>query len=152
MRMSQDEKYIVSLATNIIGKNLLATLLEKREKKVVRREVVRQVFTHCVKVAVSKMSLATLGEICAYGDKLGIDGFLVTSGRNSGSAIFLDTADSGRVLVQKIAVATILSAIDKLINEGKSNLSEFWTRHDLVCNAFLNEHLEVQQLKKTMGW
>ena len=149
MRMKRNEKYILDLATNIVGKNLLASLLEKREKKMIRKGVIRQVFIHEVRKVVSDMSFSTLGEICAFGNKLGRDEMIVTSGNNPRAAIFLDTNDSSEVLLEKIVVATILSAIDKLINDGKPNFAESWARHDLVENE---EPSEIKRLKQVMGW
>jgi len=152
MRMKRSEKYVLNLATNIIGKNLLTTLLEMRKEKVIRKGIIRQIFTHDVKVVVSKMSPETLGVICALGVNLGRDEMIVTSGSNPRFAIFLDTADSGLVLLQKITVATILSAIDRLINGGKPHFNESWSQSDLVRHMSSGESSEKQRLKKVLGW
>ncbi|MEK7574760.1 MAG: hypothetical protein AAB511_00835 [Patescibacteria group bacterium] len=124
------KSYIVDLATNIVGKRRLQHYLEKRKSKGITSDVVRQIFMLDVKQAVALMSPETLGRICVFGKNFDAweyrDATIVTHGTNAWSAIFLSSADSGKTLLQKVAVATLLFTINTLINDGQPKFDENW--------------------------
>lgn len=143
------DPYLENLATNLLGKKTLEALREKRREKNIKPYTVRASFDYMVKVFVSTLSSSTLGRICSMGEHLGNDGMIVTSGTNPWSAMYLSTADSGLTLIQKIATATLLSAIYHLINEGQPEIGDQWMPMELVGVYSLSEmegrrmHLEA---------
>lgn len=107
-----------------------------------------------------KISAETLGRICHFGKDLGAseyrDAFVVTTGTNAWSAMFLSSSDSGKTLLEKIAVATILKEINDLINVGQqepADQSTNWMPLELVEPHILDQHEErAKRVMATLKW
>lgn len=151
METIKDSESIFKFARDIIGNETLLSLQGIERRKLVKKEYIRKIFTNSVKKSIVKMSPETLGLIISFGNHLGTNGMIVTTGRNPKYEIFIGINDSGIVLLQKITVATILLFIDKIINEGRTNSNGPLELAEL--NQVCKEHLENKSpFSKILSW
>lgn len=146
-------EYIANIATSIVGKIRLDFFIEKRKLKDIRPHIVRQIFTQDVKETICGMTPETLGRICIFGKDFERDCMVVTSGTNPWSAMFLSDADSGKTLLQKVAVATLLSAINHLINDGQPHFGDTWYPIELVGEVLPSDWRKREdRIQAALGW
>ncbi len=119
------------------GEHVLTLYIKRRKQKAMPRHFLRQMFLVKTKELIAELSPAKLGEICALGQDFNPfdmddnieyeDATLNTRGTNAWSGVFLSTADSGLILIQKIAVASILTTIIQMVSYGQPDLGrEGW--------------------------
>lgn len=101
---------------------LLDVLSKAASEFKIRRSTIRQLCMPLFKKLVAECTPADLAEICSQGDNFEPDdeleypeAHIVTHGTNAWSAIFLSPCDTGLVLLQKIAVASLLSDVCETI-------------------------------------
>ncbi|MEY4440381.1 MAG: hypothetical protein RLY49_7 [Candidatus Parcubacteria bacterium] len=115
---------------------LLNRFLRYRENGKITRDCVRQIFMPIAKELICKFSPSGLGIICAWSQSHHNhredyrDASLVTKGTNAWSAIFLDPSDSGVIMTQKIATASLLSKLTEL---AECSLAEECQGNTITC-------------------
>jgi hypothetical protein len=129
---------LYDLAVKVMGgEHVLSLYIERRKQKAMPRHFLRQMFLVKTKEVVGTFSPCRLGEICVLGKDFNVDhednenfyrDATLVAGKGSGwSGVGLNDYDSGLVLLQKIAVASILITIIQLVSDGQQDLGmEGW--------------------------
>lgn len=131
------------------------------------RHLLRQMFMTKAKEWVADQDADELGLICELSVGLEFspscmdvnheyeDATVVTNGTNAWSGVFLSTADSGFVLLQKIAVATILETIICLVSDGQPDLGrEGWVLIELRGEDVKFDDIQRAEkvIAEKLGW
>ena len=116
------ELYLSRLATSLVGAKRIEFLRERAKVKAVSNQIICQFFIIQIRQTVANMNPQTLGKICVGGSDFEKEGMLNRAGSNANLHMpALYEYDSGRTIMEKLATATILSAIRHLIDQGQEN-------------------------------
>jgi hypothetical protein len=147
----------------MIGEEELNHFITKRKEKHMTSDLIRQMFMTSIKEGVSTMTILGIAEVCSFGKDFDLgdyrDATLVTHGTNAWSAVFISTSDSGLVMLQKIAVATLLKNLIDLINgdqpvlTGTAKETNSWYPFELRSSEEIDvDTKKGDTIRLTLGW
>jgi len=117
-----DPEYIVRLSKQLIGSSMIADLKSQKPEG----KTLFIALHHMIKQSVRKMNSATLGKICEYAVSSDFSqpldssvGFIRLTGLNDVRPVRpnFDAKLSGRILLEEIAIATIVSVTFDILNQ-----------------------------------
>lgn len=142
--------------TTMGGQTELDYIIRQSRVRTIEPHFIRKLYMVQVKEAISIMSPQTLGEICDFGADFKSDNTLITCYRcdTSESSLHLKKSDSGLALLQKVAAASMLSAITKLVIEGQPKSEGNGSVPVELRSKELIKDLEKRgdTIKKQLGW
>ncbi len=158
-----DTQDINELLRLMIDEAELDYFITKRKEKHMTSDSIRQLFMTSIKIGVSAMTISDLAEVCAFGKDFNIgeyrDATLVTDGTSVWSAVFISSSDSGLVMLQKIAVATLLKNLIDLINGDQPVLTgtvmetNSWYPFELRTSEAIDMDVKMgESIRSTLGW
>ena len=140
---------------------LVEIITRKASECNIKNSTVRQLILPLLKKVVSNCDLREIVEICSLGD--GFDpvpmeyreAHVVTHGTNAWSAIYLSTSDSGLVLLQKVAVASLMSfacEVVQTITPEDTKIHGLMPLEIIGCERIDELSRLGDELTKQMGW
>lgn len=140
---------------------LIEIMINKAHECNIKSSTVRQLLMPLVKRQIAHCTGAELAQICEHGNNFDPvpleyrEAHLVTTGTNAWSAIFLSTSDSGLQMLQKIAVASLLSDVCEDIKNvtpreiRATGLAPF----EIISLDLIDELAQLgKTLAQKMGW
>jgi hypothetical protein len=134
-------------------------LLEKRQERNIPNKTIRQILLAPVKEFIQKTDPSALAEICVLGKDFNPPDFnfheatMTTTVVNASYGIYLSTSDTGLIMLQKIATASILVGLIKLINHGQPAFDKIWKPSEILSVDQINGLSERKiDIAHILGW
>jgi hypothetical protein len=148
---------LVDIIATTADSDMLGVLQAKRKERNIPSHMIRQLFMAPVKETISRLSTQELALICEEGKDFDSENSkeatIMTDGNNAWSTIPLRPYDTGKVMLQKIATATLLVRIVKLISTGMPVFAKSWVPFEAVGFDKIEAlDLKNQQITAALGW
>jgi hypothetical protein len=138
---------------------LLEIITRKARECNIKNSTVRQLILPLLKQLVAGCTTPEIADICSLGGKFDPgeyrEAHLVTHGTNAWSAAFLSSSNCGFVLIQKIAVASLMSAVCEAVGAitPKRTTEDGLIPMEIISFDHIADLTKLgDEMTKQMGW